>query len=351
MMFGYKRLTFSKSYEHFHKSSIFRASPPPRYMKPAASIRCYSNEDELKAFFVSYGYSFETNKNFRRIFIETTLENGPQLHCGHIPNDVTERELFETIQQYGKIHELCLMWDASKEKHRGFAFIKFGSEADQRSVMEKMADFEIRPGKQLKFSAYKAKCSLFIANIPKSMAADQLRLVFGKHLTGIINVIIYRPYQHCAGEENRGFCFLEFTTHELAWKAKHLIEKEPRIFFTNSIFVDWADSMDTPTEEIMQNVRILYVRNVHVTEEKLEELFRPFGDIERVKKIKHFAFVHFINRSDALNAMNGLQDMLVCGEKLMISWSYPPLDKKKREEILRMRQQRITREYSIRIRY
>lgn len=45
-------------------------------------------------------------------------------------------------------------------------------------------------------------------------------------------------------------------------------------------------------------VKVLYVRNLKevVTEEKLKEIFTPFGEIERIKKIKDYAFVHFKER-------------------------------------------------------
>lgn len=386
-----KRISYSKSFEHFHRptpsSNGFR-SIGLRYLK-SASIRSYSNEDELKAFFVSFGYSFEKTKTLRRIYIkhetkptistttsdesiksnsfaiESESDQSFQLYCGHIPSDVSERELFEIVQSYGKIQEICLMMDAIRQKHRGFAFIKFFNEVDQHLVMEKMNNYKIRPGRQLKLKIYKANQSLYIANIPKSENANQLQHTFAKHFDGIQNIHIYRPYEMIGSnnsnnnnnngiqDQNRGFCFVEFESHTLAWKAKRSIENEPRKFFKNiCIFVDWADSMDTPTDEIMQNVRVLYVRNVgkSITESQLRELFERFGEIERIKRIKDFAFVHFNQRTDALNAMKELQNISLCGERLLISLSYPPLDKKKKEEILRMRQERVTREYSIRIR-
>lgn len=45
-------------------------------------------------------------------------------------------------------------------------------------------------------------------------------------------------------------------------------------------------------------MKVLYVRNLKevVTEEKLKEIFTPFGEIERIKKIKDYAFVHFKER-------------------------------------------------------
>ena len=55
-------------------------------------------------------------------------------------------------------------------------------------------------------------------------------------------------------------------------------------------------------------VKVLYVRNltVSLTEEKLRESFEAFGKVDRVKKIKDYAFVHFEDRQQAIAAMNAL---------------------------------------------
>jgi len=47
---------------------------------------------------------------------------------------------------------------------------------------------------------------------------------------------------------------------------------------------------------------VLYVRNLtqDCTEEKLKESFESFGKVERVKKIKDYAFVHFEDRDQAI---------------------------------------------------
>lgn len=52
----------------------------------------------------------------------------------------------------------------------------------------------------------------------------------------------------------------------------------------------------------MLQVRVLYVRNLtqDCSEEKLKEVFELHGKIERVKKIKDYAFVHFEDRDCAV---------------------------------------------------
>ena len=68
------------------------------------------------------------------------------------------------------------------------------------------------------------------------------------------------------------------------------------------IIVDWADPQEEPDEDTMSRVKVLYCRNLtaSVTEESLRETFERFGRVERVKKIKDYAFVHFEERDQAV---------------------------------------------------
>ena len=92
-------------------------------------------------------------------------------------------------------------------------------------------------------------------------------------------------------------------------------------------------------------MKVLYVRNLTaaVTEEKLQEVFEEHGKVDRVKKIKDYAFVHFQDRDKAVDAMNALNHNDLLGANLEISLAKPPSDKKKKEEMLRKREARMMR--------
>ena len=66
----------------------------------------------------------------------------------------------------------------------------------------------------------------------------------------------------------------------------------------------------------MENVKILYVRNLmlHTTEDTLEQQFSAHtgkGTIERVKKIRDYAFIHFNTRENALKAMKAMNNSTI----------------------------------------
>lgn len=52
----------------------------------------------------------------------------------------------------------------------------------------------------------------------------------------------------------------------------------------------------------LPQVKVLFVRNLAstVTEEILEKAFSQFGKLERVKKLKDYAFIHFEERDGAV---------------------------------------------------
>ena len=60
----------------------------------------------------------------------------------------------------------------------------------------------------------------------------------------------------------------------------------------------------------MAKVKVLYCRNLTltVTEESLRELFERYGKVDRVKKIKSYAFVHF-EKWDQVNTRLSLADL------------------------------------------
>jgi hypothetical protein len=64
-------------------------------------------------------------------------------------------------------------------------------------------------------------------------------------------------------------------------------------------------------------VKVLYVRNLtqDCSEEKLKESFEAFGKVERVKKIKDYAFIHFEDRDNA---------MTVCILRTVVYFSHCP---------------------------
>ena len=60
---------------------------------------------------------------------------------------------------------------------------------------------------------------------------------------------------------------------------------------------------------------MLYVRNLMLgtTEQQIKDTFSQYSSVERVKKIRDYAFVHFQSRDGAIKAMNALNGGFIRG--------------------------------------
>jgi hypothetical protein len=60
-------------------------------------------------------------------------------------------------------------------------------------------------------------------------------------------------------------------------------------------------------------VKVLYVRNLQLstTEETIERIFSQYGEVERVKKLRDYCFVHFKTREEARKAINAMKGTLI----------------------------------------
>lgn len=263
-----------------------------------------------------------------------------RLYCGRIPADVRDGELSELFEKFGLLIE-CSLCHRGKSMH-SFAFMKFDSQAARNAAVASLNNHEIRPKQHLKVSNYRSNRCLYLGNISKSKDVVELRADFERHIAGIDDVIIYRSTEH-RQFKNRGFCFVRFESLNDARAAKRFVARHSERIFGHTLFVDWADVIEAPDDNAMNEVRILYVRNLStmIDERRLCEVFGEFGTIERVKKLKEFAFVHFMCRNDALVAMQSLNGTELGGECIEIELSRPPIDKRRKEEILRAREQRM----------
>ena len=79
--------------------------------------------------------------------------------------------------------------------------------------------------------------------------------------------------------------------------------------------VDWAEPEHEVDPDIMARVKVLFIRNLTMatSEDDISEAFGKVSDgqIERVKKAKDYAFVHFVSREAAEKAYETTKDKLI----------------------------------------
>ena len=307
----------------------------------------YPDQNRINAILERTGYSLDVTTGQRKYGGPPPGWNGPspgngcEIFCGKIPKELYEDALIPHFEKCGRIWELRLMMDPLSGLNRGYAFVKFTSKEEALEAVRQMDSFEIIAGKllQVKFSVPNTR--LFVGNIPKTKSKEEILNEFHGFSDGLVDVIVYSTPDDV--KLNRGFCFLEYESHNYASLAKKRFGSRKTKVWGCEIIVDWADPLEEPDEEVMSQVKVLYCRNLPcwVTEENLKETFEKFGGLERVKKIKNYAFVHFDKREKAVEAMNSLNMQELFGSKMEISLAKPPSDKRNKEIILRKREQRM----------
>uniref|UniRef100_A0A8C8D1S5 RRM domain-containing protein n=1 Tax=Oncorhynchus tshawytscha TaxID=74940 RepID=A0A8C8D1S5_ONCTS len=258
-----------------------------------------------------------------------------KIFVGKIPRDLFEDELVPLFEKAGPIWDLRLMMDPLSGLNRGYAFVTFCTKEAASEAVNLCNNHEIRPGKHIGVCISVANNRLFVGSIPKSKTKEQMVEEFAKVTEGLNDVILY--HQPDDKKKNRGFCFLEYEDHKTAAQARRRLMSGKVKVWGNVVTVEWADPIEEPDSEVMAKVKVLFVRNLanSVTEEILEKSFGKFGRLERVKKLKDYAFIHFDERDSAVKALAEMNGKDLEGEHIDIVFAKPPDQKRKERKAQR----------------
>ncbi|XP_071266119.1 APOBEC1 complementation factor isoform X1 [Salvelinus alpinus] len=251
-------------------------------------------------------------------------ERGSEIFVGKLPRDLFEDELVPLCEKFGKIYEVRMMMDFNGN-NRGYAFVTFTTKNEAKTAMKQLNNYEIRNGRLLGVCASVDNCRLFVGGIPKSKKREEILMEMKKVTDGVLEVIVYPSAADKT--KNRGFAFVEYDSHRAAAMARRKLLPGRIQLWGHAIAVDWAEPEVEVDEDTMATVKILYVRNLMLatTEETIEKEFNSIkpGAVERVKKIRDYAFVHFTQREDAISAMDAVNGKLVDGSPVEVTLAKP----------------------------
>uniref|UniRef100_A0A9J8CPF5 APOBEC1 complementation factor n=1 Tax=Cyprinus carpio carpio TaxID=630221 RepID=A0A9J8CPF5_CYPCA len=251
-------------------------------------------------------------------------ERGSEIFVGKLPRDLFEDELVPLCEKFGKIYEVRMMMDFNGN-NRGYAFVTFSTKQEAKNAMKQLNNYEIRNGRLLGVCASVDNCRLFVGGIPKTKKREEILAEMKKVTDGVMDVIVYPSAADKT--KNRGFAFVEYESHRAAAMARRKLLPGRIQLWGHPIAVDWAEPEVEVDEDTMATVKILYVRNLMLptTEETIEKEFNSIkpGAVERVKKIRDYAFVHFSQREDAINAMNALNGKVIDGSPIEVTLAKP----------------------------
>ncbi|GAV02107.1 hypothetical protein RvY_12711-2 [Ramazzottius varieornatus] len=273
-------------------------------------------------------------------FSSSSQERGREIFIGRLPRDLLEDELYRVVSPHGEILEIRLMLSFdSAIINRGYAFVVFERKQDAKAAIERLDNSEIRPGRRIGVKRSVDNWRLFVGGLPRDKTVEQFEEEIRKHpacSNGIRKVIMY-PAVHDKSK-NRGFAFVEFGSHREAALARRQLMHDRVTIWNKEICVDWAQPEAEVEPEVMDQVRIVYVRNLNVdtTEEDLYRAAVPAlqnGVIEKVKKLTDYGFLHFQDREDAERAIKILNGALVGGSRLEAVWAKPPTCRRTQQSV------------------
>lgn len=248
-----------------------------------------------------------------------------ELFIGKLPKDCNEEIVFPILAECGRVHEFRVMMDFDNI-NRGFAFVTYCNKNDASNAISKMNNYQISEGKFLGVCRSVDNRRLFVGGLMKNKNEHDILSEMKRISTGVVKVISYRSVLDKG--KNRGFAFVEYESHKMAAMARRkLIEAKPTLW-GRQIAVDWAEPEIDIDDEIMSKVKNLYVRNLmaETTEETLELFFgnvTGVQTIERIKKIKDYAFIHFNTRENAEIAKSTLHGTIIDDSMIDIHWAKP----------------------------
>ncbi|NXO29652.1 A1CF factor, partial [Cisticola juncidis] len=251
-------------------------------------------------------------------------ERGCEIFIGKLPRDLFEDELIPLCEKIGKIYEMRMMMDFNGN-NRGYAFVTFSNKQEAKNAIKTLNNYEIRNGRLLGVCASVDNCRLFVGGIPKTKKREEILAEMKKVTDGVVDVIVYPSAADKT--KNRGFAFVEYESHRAAAMARRKLLPGRIQLWGHPIAVDWAEPEVEVDEDTMNSVKILYVRNLMLstTEETIEKEFNSIkpGAVERVKKIRDYAFVHFNKREHAVEAMKALNGKVLDGSPIEVTLAKP----------------------------
>merc|ERR1712112_160190 len=255
-------------------------------------------------------------------------ERGTEIYCYRIPRDCFEDELVPLFSSVGPLYELRLMIEFSGA-NRSYCYVRYCNTNDARTAIDKLNNFQIRPGYPLAVTRSVDNRKLCVKTIPP-LNVDINEAAAAKELANLVSGVTGVKFIA------RRWLQVEFESHRLAALARRqLVPGNLTMFGRVEIKqVDWAgpEAEDLEQQQITTNVahnKAICIKNVghHVEEAKVKMWFNVItgGLVDNVVKSSDHVLITFLTQDAAEFVMSRGHELMVEGNKLSLSWLEPTL--------------------------
>ncbi|KAL8509618.1 hypothetical protein ACS0TY_016735 [Phlomoides rotata] len=185
--------------------------------------------------------------------LERTKRHKTEIFVGGLDRDAQEDDIRKVFGEAGVIVEIRLMMSNSG-KNRGYAFVRFATEADAKNAVEKYSKAKIC-GKQCNVAPVEGHDTIFLSNIDRNWKAEDVVTLLEKADIEKMNKVTLKADSNNI-KKNRGFAFVEFETCKDAKTALNKLQKKEVFGKTQMVKAAWARPLSEPAqEEILQGTK------------------------------------------------------------------------------------------------
>lgn len=262
------------------------------------------------------------------------------LYVGDLDPEVTEASLFEVFSAVGQLSSIRVCRDVVTRRSLGYGYVNFHNVADAERALDTM-NFYASPAtkdrplrlmwKHRDASVRKiGQGNVYIKNLDKSINNKELYDTF----SAFGNIMSCKVATDGQGQ-SRGFGFVHFEAPESAETAMKRVDG--MLLAGRKVFVGPFLSKREREErgQISRAFTNVYVKNIDdsiCTEEKLRELFEPFGEVTSIHvpatpapsgsdaapAPKGFAFINFAKPDEAAAATEALDGKEIATKALYV---------------------------------
>ncbi|CAL0313570.1 unnamed protein product [Lupinus luteus] len=273
----------------------------------------------------------------------------------NLDRSIDHKALHDTFSSFGNILSCKVATDSSGNS-KGYGFVQFDNEESAQKAIEKLNgmllnDKQVYVGPFLRkqereVSVDKVKFNnVFVKNLSESTTDDELKKVFGE-FGPITSAVVMRD----GDGKSRCFGFVNFENTDDAAKAVEALNGKK--FDEKEWYVGKAQKKSEREQELKvkfeQSIKEaadkyqganLYVKNLDdsIDDEKLKELFSPFGTITSYKVMRDpngisrgSGFVAFSTPEEASRALSELNTKIVVSKPLYVTLAQRKEDRRAR---------------------
>lgn len=240
-----------------------------------------------------------------------------EVFVGGLDKDATDGDLRKIFSAVGEVIEVRLMMNSQTKKNKGFAFLRFATVEQAKRAVTELKNPVIN-GKQCGVTPSQDSDTLFLGNICKTWSKEALKEKLKHYGVGNVEDVTLVEDSNNDGM-NRGFAFLEFSSRSEAMDAFKRLQKRDVVFGVDRpAKVSFADSFIDPGDEIMAQVRTVFVDGLPATwdEDRVRGLLKTYGEIVKIElarnmpsaKRKDFGFVTFDTHDAAVTCAKSINN-------------------------------------------